>query len=178
MRLEKLAFIGMIYVHSCNQSYANLTNINIVFSEKEISSAKCCGFVDPNNFGVNLPFVLESKKNNSCLNKKISIDQLGNIRNCPSLSTSFGNITENKLEDIVKIKKFKEYWNIPKDSITVCKDCEFRYICSDCRAYVEDPKDKYSKPLKCGYDPYSTKWEEWSTNSVKKSAINFYEIDV
>jgi hypothetical protein len=47
-------------------------------------------------------------------------------------------------------------------------------MCSDCRAYVENPNDLYSKPLKCGYDPYTTKWEEWSTHPLKQDAINYY----
>lgn len=57
---------------------------------------------------------------------------------------------------------------------TVCKDCEFRYICTDCRAYVEDPDDILSKPLKCGYNPYTGEWSEWSTNPLKQKAIDFY----
>ena len=54
------------------------------------------------------------------------------------------------------------------------KDCEFRYICTDCRAYVEDPEDILSKPLKCGYNPYTGEWSEWSTNPLKQKAIDFY----
>ncbi len=51
---------------------------------------------------------------------------------------------------------------------------EFRYICTDCRAYTENPEDIYSKPLKCGYNSYTNKWEEWSTNSLKLKAIEYY----
>lgn len=69
---------------------------------------------------------------------------------------------------------FKKYWYIHKDQIEVCKDCEFRYICTDCRAYLEDPDNLYSKPLKCGYDPYTCEWEEWSTNPLKQQAIEYY----
>ena len=40
------------------------------------------------------------------------------------------------------------------------KDCKFRYICTDCRAYLANPNDMYSKPLKCNYNPYSATWEK------------------
>ncbi len=50
-------------------------------------------------------------------------------------------------------------------------------MCTDCRAYVEDPNDNLSKPLKCGYDPYTGKWEEWSTNPLKKTAMKHYGFD-
>lgn len=47
-------------------------------------------------------------------------------------------------------------------------------ICTDCRAYVEDPEDILSKPLKCGYNPYTAEWSEWSSNPLKQKTINFY----
>ncbi|MNL67068.1 hypothetical protein D3C87_1916250 [compost metagenome] len=47
-------------------------------------------------------------------------------------------------------------------------------MCTDCRAYVEDPKDIYSKPLKCGYDPYTNEWEDWVTHPMKQAAIEEY----
>ena len=62
--------------------------------------------------------------------------------------------------------------------IHVCKDCEFRYICTDCRAYIEDPNDILSKPLKCGYNPYTAEWSEWSRNPLKQKAIEQYRIDI
>ena len=39
---------------------------------------------------------------------------------------------------------------------------------------IEDPNNIYSKPLKCGYSPYTNQWEEWSTNPLKQQAIEFY----
>jgi hypothetical protein len=32
----------------------------------------------------------------------------------------------------------------------------------------------YSKPLECGYNPYTCEWEEWSTNPLKQKAIEHY----
>jgi SPASM domain peptide maturase of grasp-with-spasm system len=142
----------------------------------EISS---CGKVNLDYFNTNLPKVLEALNHNSCLHKKISIDAEGNIKNCPAMSQSFGNIKDTTLEEALQHKDFKQYWNITKDEIEVCKDCEFRYICTDCRAYTERThtnKDQLdvSKPLKCGYDPYTGEWEEWSTNPLKQKAITYY----
>src|SRR5690606_41800509 len=111
---------------------------------------------------------------NSCLNRKISIDAEGNIKNCPSMSESFGNVQDTSLLEAIEKPGFKKYWNITKDKIHVCKDCEFRYICTDCRAYINDPADILSKPLKCGYNPYTGEWSEWSTNPLKQKAIEYY----
>ena len=35
-------------------------------------------------------------------------------------------------------------------NIDICKDCELRYACSDCRAY-RVAESMVSKPLKCSY---------------------------
>ena len=71
------------------------------------------------------------------------------------MDKSFGNIRTDKLIDILNIKAFKKVWNINKDKIEVCRDCEFRYICTDCRAIRENKSDIYSKPLNCSYNPYT-----------------------
>lgn len=143
------------------------------FTNKDLKLSSC-GIVNLKYFNTNLPKVVESLNHNSCLHKKISIDKNGNIKNCPSMPQSFGNIKDTTLEQALAHPDFKKYWNIIKDQISVCKDCEFRHICTDCRAYIEDPNDQYSKPLKCGYSPYTGLWEEWSTNPLKQKAIEFY----
>ncbi|MEN2435778.1 grasp-with-spasm system SPASM domain peptide maturase [Weeksellaceae bacterium A-14] len=149
------------------------------FAKENIFSFKSCGKVDLKYFNTNLPKVLEAINHNSCLHKKIAIDIDGNIRNCPSMPQSFGNIKDSTLEEALNHKDFKKYWNLTKDNIEVCKDCEFRYICTDCRAYTERTHKNEqgldnSKPLKCGYNPYTAKWEEWSKNPLKEKAIKYY----
>lgn len=152
-----------------------------IFTTKKITSFKSCGVVDTKYFNTNLPKVLEAMNHNSCLHMKISIDINGNIRNCPAMPFAYGNIKDTTLKEALNKKGFKRYWNLTKDDIEVCKDCEFRYICTDCRAFTERTHTNKegldtSKPLKCGYDPYTGKWEEWSTNPLKQKAIDFYEM--
>ncbi|MNR02411.1 hypothetical protein D3C85_1182610 [compost metagenome] len=90
---------------------------------------------------------------------------------------SFGHIGDTRLADVLANPEFKKNWLLNKDSITVCKDCEFRHVCTDCRAYVEQPQDRYSKPLKCGYDPYANVWEDWATSPLKQEAIAYYGLE-
>lgn len=181
--VEKLSTIGIVSsIKFYNtpaeiiEQYKDLTKFNIEFFETEVLNEKCCGKVGLAYFNVNIELFTESQHYNSCLNRKISIDRFGNIKNCPSMKTSYGNISNSTLQAALNRKQFKKYWDVTKDKIKVCQDCEFRYICTDCRAYTEIPSDIYSKPLKCGYDPYSGKWEEWSTNPLKTKAIKYYEL--
>ena len=84
---------------------------------------------------------------------------------------SYGNIKDTTLEEALNKPGFKKYWTVTKDDIEICKDCEFRHVCTDCRAYTERTKFKdgidLSKPLKCGYNPYTGRWANWSTNPLK-----------
>ncbi|MBK6818179.1 MAG: grasp-with-spasm system SPASM domain peptide maturase [Bacteroidetes bacterium] len=133
-----------------------------------------CGRVSTAYFQANTSLFTESQHHNTCLNRKISIDINGDIKNCPSMAKSYGNIRDTKLIDVVNNPEFQKVWHIKKDEIAKCKDCEFRHICTDCRAYIENPEDQYSAPLKCGYNPYTCEWEEWSTNPLKQQAIDYY----
>lgn len=152
-------------------------NTIIVFLDKNISE-NSCGIINEQNFSVNFDTYFESLSFNSCLNKKISIDRFGEIKNCPSMVNSYGNILDTKLSDIIVNSDFIKLWYINKSSINTCNACEHRYICTDCRAFLDNPFDKYSKPLKCGYDPYTTQWTEWSTNPLKNAAISYYGLIV
>jgi SPASM domain peptide maturase of grasp-with-spasm system len=151
----------------------------IYFIKEKILSAKSCGQINPMSFSYEtIHDFFENKNFNGCLNKKISIDKNGDIKNCPSFTTNYGNVENVSLKMVVENKKFQTYSSITKDQISICKNCEFRYICTDCRAYIEDPNDLYSKPLKCGYNPNTNKWENWSKNPLKQKTIKHYGIDV
>jgi SPASM domain peptide maturase of grasp-with-spasm system len=152
--------------------------ITFYYTENNIDSHFQCGQINRSSFNLNTEMFIESKYHNSCLNQKISVDNKGEIRNCPSMPESFGNVKNSLLKDALRKESFKKYWFLTKDSITTCKDCEFRYICMDCRAFVENPVDVYSKPLKCGYNPYTTEWEDWSQNPIKQRTMESYNISV
>lgn len=146
---------------------------------KEDLKISACGKVDLKYFNTNLPKILEAVNYNSCLYKKVGIDRNGNIKNCPLMPESFGNIHENSIEEALHQKGFRKYWHLTKDHTEGCKDCEFRYICTDCRAFTEKTHTNkgldVSKPLKCGYDPYTGTWEDWTENPLKQKAIQYYE---
>ena len=183
-KLEEL-FYGNLRVNKLILTNSTKTDIldikdGRVFIEVEnkISDCKSCGNISNNNFYINKINIKESFNHNSCLHKKISIDKDGNIKNCPSMQQSFGNIKDTTLEEALNHPDFKKYWNVNKDMIAVCKDCEFRHICTDCRAYTErthfEEDIDLSNPLKCGYNPYTNEWAEWSTNPLKQKAIEYY----
>lgn len=154
--------ISNVFIHSTPVSYPNkLGNPlqKVFYYNQIVTSEKNCGEICPQYFNINMRLYTESLQFNTCLNRKIAVDQNGNIKNCPSLSNGFGHISKTNLADAIVNENFKSFWGIKKDQVHVCKDCEFRYMCTDCRAYLSNEEDIYSKPLKCGYNPYSAVWE-------------------
>jgi len=156
---ETNARVLLVILHSSPSSKSVSINSdqNVHAIEQVISSEACCGVIHPGYFNLHLKHFTESIEHNTCLNKKISIDRFGNIKNCPSFQTSFGNVNEIKLRDVLDKKEYSDVWSISKRKIEVCMDCEFKAICTDCRAYRKDD-GIYSKPSKCNYNPYTAKW--------------------
>jgi SPASM domain peptide maturase of grasp-with-spasm system len=153
--------IWRICVHSAPEDRAcapTAGGAEIAYVREVVGSPSCCGCVDPSYFALNVETFLEAQRHNTCLNRKVAVDARGEIRNCPSLGMSYGNVRDVSLHSAVARRDFRELWEVNKDQIEVCKDCEFRYVCVDCRAYLTRPEDRYAKPAKCGYDPYTAQW--------------------
>ena len=117
-----------------------------------------CGVVSPRLFTLTVGHFTEAQNFNTCLNRKIGIAADGEIKACPAMGHSFGNAGRIKLKSVVDDPQLVQIGAITKDKVAVCRDCEFRYVCTDCRAYTQNAGDPYSKPAKCTYDPYTATW--------------------
>lgn len=148
-----------ITVYGANRNeYYKLGNFNLYYTDFIYSTENCCGYVSPYYFRTNNDLFFQAQEYNSCLNKKISIDIDGNVKNCPSINKSYGKYDEiPQLGSVLESEGFKFLGKIKKDDIEICQDCEFRYICHDCRAFTVEDK-LYSKPKFCKYDPYQGIW--------------------
>lgn len=128
------------------------------FTTQQIDSCAACGVIHEQLFSIEQQTYLEGLAHNTCLNRKLSIDAAGQIKNCPSMQQSHGTAGEQSLREVILKKDFSKYWGLHKDQIEACQDCEFRRVCTDCRAYLSEPDNLYSKPAKCHYDPYQGIW--------------------
>lgn len=157
--INKCQIISKIFVFDSEYNQLRKES-KFLFLNNPLNNDNLCGHTSVNYFSCFLETVLYSKKYNTCLNCKISVDKYGKVKKCPSMKESFGDIEDVSIKEILKKSNFKKFDKITKDDIHVCKDCEFRYICTDCRAYIDDPNDIYSRPSKCTYNPYIAKWKE------------------
>ncbi len=142
-QLDAVIQLGLARVHAVKQY---------------IQDEGCCGRITPDTFTVNHQFLAASGRKNTCLDRKLSIDRFGNVKNCPSMKQAWAQAEDFDILSVLRSNEFRSVWTMSKDQIGICQVCEFRDICSDCRAYVTDPSDPHSKPAKCNYDPYTATW--------------------
>lgn len=165
-------------LHTLLDNYQNITNVyfwnsptdktedykqcQIIYMIKQINSSDSCGVITEGNFLCNKRFYFKAQNRNTCLAKKCAIDKNGVIKNCPYMEQGYGyinQVTTNKFQDIIKSSMFTSFFAIKKDDINTCSACEFRYACFDCRAFISEKDNLFSKPSKCTYNPYSAIWE-------------------
>lgn len=149
----------ILYSSKMEKQFFLNSHQSIVRTKSRLISSSRCGMVNPNYFSTSMINFIESKKFNSCLYKKISIDENGYIKNCPSSPINYGKYGGPKtLRGVAGMGDFKRVGLITKDQIKTCKLCEFRYVCPDCRIFIDNQEDIYSKPAKCSYDPLTNQW--------------------
>jgi SPASM domain peptide maturase of grasp-with-spasm system len=156
-------------------SSAALTAVHVDFTTKVMESHLDCGSITTGSLLVpSTPTFHELRHFNGCLNRKISVDASGHVRNCPAMPESFGDHEAVTLAEVVARAGFQRAWRLAKDEIEVCRDCPYRYACTDCRALLEDPGVETSKPLKCGYDPYTDSWTDWRARPHAMATMEGY----
>lgn len=163
--------VGMICLYAANEDRLirdeNLFyDRRIVISQKDIREYANNEQISLERMIKNLLVFCEAQKHNIGLNRKVSIDGAGEIKNFLSHNKSYGNVNDTALKDVVLSKEFKEKWFISNDQIAKCKDCQYRYSCVN-NSDIEKIDDLYRRTTDCGFDPYSNTWN--STNAIKEN---------
>jgi len=99
---------------------------------------------------------------NRCWPGKIAITPQGDVIPCIfARDLVVGRYEGGNLADIVRGEELQRLWDITLDEVQVCRDCEFRYACWDCRAIAYTTTGNlYAKSPRCAYDPYNGRWPD------------------
>lgn len=125
------------------------------------------------NFWADEEKIALSSYGNPCLYGKTVITEYGDVYPCIfSRQQHLGNYLETgSLRPAIEGALCQQIWQANKDSILVCKDCEYRYVCFDCRVLSEaaanGKADYFTAPYpRCTYTPYSGEWGDglWKVN--------------
>lgn len=125
------------------------------------------GLIAGPNFSADKAFFSRSYSGHNCLAGKITITDTGNVLPCIfSRKQVIGNvISSGSLQQIMMANTLQTIWHTTKDEVLVCQDCEYRYVCFDCRPISEavaGSKGSYlTAPYpRCTYNPYTGEWGE------------------
>jgi radical SAM protein with 4Fe4S-binding SPASM domain len=123
-----------------------------IYGLKSIQTRPC--------FNVSQEIYNKNKRGNSCWFGKASITSFGDVLPCIfARDMVAGNINNQKLSDIIYGDKMKRLWLLNHDNIEICRNCEYRYICGDCRPLAYGSTgDLFAKYPRCTYNPYSGEW--------------------
>lgn len=98
------------------------------------------------------------KHGHNCFSKNICITPDGKVLPCiMSRKTIVGDVFNQTLQEIWNSQKAKVFKVLTKDLIDVCKACEYRYACFDCRPKAQGMTldgNVFAKSSGCHYDPY------------------------
>ncbi len=116
-------------------------------------------FVEP-DFYASKDRVAQYSRENSCLARKVAINDMGDVMPCIfGRDWQVGNVLSSALEDIVHSPRMLELWSFTKDRVLVCQDCEYRYLCRDCRPLAYATTGRLDAPSpRCTYNPYIGQW--------------------
>ncbi len=158
---ERFLRLSKIVVYKAPSGFELKQDVyDLVFTSQESVSHEYCGSISADYFTINTQAYTRNQHFNSCLTHKISVDKNGFICNCPSSNKKYNHVDSVTLSEIISLNEFQELWKITKDKVLICSDCEFRWMCSDCRVFIQDQSNPLSKPSKCGYNPFISLWKD------------------
>ena len=98
---------------------------------------------------------------NSCWAGKIAVKSDGSVIPCVfGRDHVVGNVLNDTIRNVLNGEHLRKLWGLTKDQVDICRDCEYRYACDDCRPLaLGETGDLYAKYPRCTYDPYLGKWE-------------------
>jgi radical SAM protein with 4Fe4S-binding SPASM domain len=93
-----------------------------------------------------------NKLYNPCWGMTMAIDQEGIVKPCLWSDIELGHIQKEGFFPL--IEKLEPYWHLTKGKIDTCKDCEYKFICPDCRAGARKQSGCLTgKTAGCDYNP-------------------------
>lgn len=160
--LKKFPRVKRVTVYNTPEYHKSIIDDAILEWIPESYLESKCGTITHRSLIFSYPFFEEACNYSSCLNRKVCIDATGNVRNCPASKHIWGNVKNSSLQSIITQPRFQNLWKITKESVEVCKYCEFRFACPDCRIHIANMKYYLSHPKYCKYNPFIGKWQHES----------------
>jgi radical SAM protein with 4Fe4S-binding SPASM domain len=160
MKMVKKFKIVSIKYYGSDKIEDSMPGVDIIYAQKDFAACRKSAAVAEGNFNkIEKDAYQFNKVCNSCWGHKIAITKDGKIRPCIYSDIVIADVCDiDKKETIDKILS---YWFITKDRVERCKDCEFKYVCNDCREIAQRANNGnlFAANPDCKYNPYTGEWK-------------------
>jgi len=101
-----------------------------------------------------------SSRYHNCFGRRLYIASTGIVYPCVmERRYNIGSVFQHRLSDILSSRRWYDICGLNKDNIIVCKTCEFRYYCFDCRPNQTTINSNINaQPKNCDYNPTTGQW--------------------
>lgn len=152
--------ISLIVKISVEEEYQEKSERGIFINLNDDIINNKFSYKDESEFSPNLDLFMESKMFNSFHNRRVYINTSGEVFRHEDDNINFGNIKKIDLMEVLVKPNFNKYWEISKDNIEICSDCEYRYMCVDNRVPEVKNNSLFRFNSPCNYNPYTSEWNE------------------
>jgi len=161
--------VGLIKYFGIEKIETLFPNINIEYHKKDVSRCLSLSKVDGNFPKISEIEYYRQKRYNSCWIFKLAITENFQVKPCIFSEIVVGQLGSENIRNI--ITKMEKYWDLSKDKIEICQDCELKYICFDCREFAYRESGSLCGPnFNCSYNPYAGKWGK--SPGLKATEVN------
>ncbi len=102
---------------------------------------------------VNPEIVSLSKRCHLCFHSKLAVAEDGRVLPCPAgRAWVLGDVRKESLAEVLADGRHKPYWELSKQHIPACSECEFQLGCFDCRV-VQGNGKSLTEVHHCAYRP-------------------------
>lgn len=111
--------------------------------------------------GIGVDDYMRRKHFHPCLGNKISVSGEGQVMPCIMTREVVGDLRHERVVDVLEGALFNKYRTLSLEKLEGCRECEFRYACTDCRPIALGLQHGLlAKPPECRYDPKTGKVAE------------------
>ncbi len=156
-----------IFIESLGLKYNSYDVIRNVFGGKQTNHTPTNEVVINNSkrskpeFYINEEMFNNAFLTNTCWYGKFAITETGAVIPCVfERNIILGHLKKQSIPEILDSEILKKYWFLTFDQVTICKDCEFKYSCIDCRPLgIANSGNLLDKSPRCTYDPQTGEWK-------------------
>lgn len=116
-------------------------------------------------FNIYQKLIVQAHHSNLFYDRRLFLNQEGYLQPSPEsdyLGAPLANFM-GQPEAILKDSELIRLWDITKDQVQTCRDCEFKRICQDPSDLLLQEDGSYLRASPCTYDPYKGEWVTTTT---------------